>query len=85
MKLPPYCLLSYLNYSENASRLCHGNGTWDSYSNYTLCKALPLMAPDASDAGSRAAADYTFAIYLVGYSLSLVALLIACSAFLYFK
>ena len=40
---------------------------------------------EAETAAPLLVEDYTFIIYLVGYSLSLVALLIACTAFFYFK
>ena len=56
---------------------------------YDNCTPLP---PDDNDvkAGAAAAAatanaDYTEIIYVCGYTLSLVALLIACGMFLYFK
>nr|QRN45474.1 diuretic hormone receptor CRF-DH isoform X2 [Carausius morosus] len=67
--------------SQNASRFCHGNGTWDSYSDYTACPANPEVSPSQLDTG----ADVTSAVYFVGYLLSLIALFIAIWIFLYFK
>ncbi len=80
---------------DNASRACNPDARWHNRSDYSQCKPLRDqvlldIGPDGDDLGlgggdGGGGSDYTFAIYLTGYSLSLVALLIACSAFLYFK
>nr|QRN45475.1 diuretic hormone receptor CRF-DH isoform X3 [Carausius morosus] len=66
--------------SQNATRLCHSNGTWHRYSDYSACMS-PDIGPNNLDIG----ADVTSTLYLVGYSMSLVALSIAIWIFLYFK
>lgn len=63
----------------NAHRICEPDGHWNGYSNYSMCK--PLKDKPVVDEQ----VDYTFYIYLSGYSLSLIALFIACTTFLYFK
>jgi corticotropin releasing hormone receptor 1 len=63
--------------SENATRLCFSNGSWDQYSNYTSCKELsPLEGPEV---------ELTTTIYFIGYTVSLVALLFAVYIFWKFK
>lgn len=63
--------------SENATRLCFANGSWDQYSNYTSCKELsPLEVPEV---------ELTTTIYFIGYTVSLVALLFAVYIFWKFK
>ncbi|XP_063240045.1 diuretic hormone receptor-like isoform X5 [Bacillus rossius redtenbacheri] len=66
---------------QNASRECHANGTWDSYSDYAACVGEPQVSPSHLDTG----VEVTSTMYFVGYALSLVALCIAIWIFLYFK
>ena len=78
-------------FAGNASRFCHADGSWAKKADYDNCTAIEAnQANDAGAAGAAAAAatanaDYTEIIYVCGYTLSLVALLIACGMFLYFK
>ncbi|XP_076386603.1 diuretic hormone 44 receptor 1 isoform X3 [Megachile rotundata] len=64
---------------ENASRLCRPDGTWNNYSNYSLCR--DLREPDI-EGGIEIISTK---IYFVGYSISLFTLIIAVSIFLYCK
>lgn len=66
---------------DNATKVCHGNGTWDEYSNYDSCKAIPEEIPEES----KFEAKESVIIYYFGYCLSLAALCIALGIFLYFK
>ncbi|XP_047112101.1 diuretic hormone receptor-like [Schistocerca piceifrons] len=78
--LPCFAELNGIPYdtSQNASRWCHANGTWDGYSNYSLCRDLSqLPAADRVEVAT--------ALYYAGYTLSLVALSVAVCIFLYFK
>lgn len=70
-------------FTDNASRFCEANGTWNGYSNYTMCKVLHSGETDASQAFM--VQTYSFFIYLCGYSISLIALFIALTTFCYFK
>ena len=75
-------------FAGNASRFCHADGSWAKKADYDNCTALVEAEVKAGGAGAAAAAansDYTEIIYVCGYTLSLVALLIACGMFLYFK
>lgn len=65
------------NTSDNVSRWCHGNGTWN-ITDYSECREvhpMPILQ----------GAEITTTIYFVGYISSLVALTIAMWIFLYFK
>ncbi|RZF33041.1 hypothetical protein LSTR_LSTR012776 [Laodelphax striatellus] len=64
----------------NATRRCLLNGTWDNYTDYTSCKDLSLDQPDLEPG-----IEVTTMIYSAGYALSLIALVVAVSIFLYFK
>ncbi|XP_033220435.1 diuretic hormone receptor-like isoform X4 [Belonocnema kinseyi] len=77
--LPCFEELNGIRYdiNQNASRWCMQNGTWDSYSNYSQClNVLPKM---------EAGVEITTMIYIIGYSLSLISLIVAVSIFLYYK
>ncbi len=82
--------------ADNASRECLPGGVWEDKTNYSQCQ--PLMEAESGGGGAGGGGrgghggaalddggDYTFVVYLTGYSFSLVALLIACSTFVYFK
>ncbi|XP_059084966.1 diuretic hormone receptor-like [Tigriopus californicus] len=71
--------------TKNASRECLSDGTWVSKSNYSMCTVLHLDQTLFNESESVLPHDYSFLIYLVGYSLSLIALFIACGIFFYFK
>jgi len=65
--------------ADNASRFCHANGTWSLYTNYSACRDITNAT--ALETGI----EVTTTLYYVGYTLSLVALILAVSVFLYFK
>lgn len=65
--------------TENASRWCSFDGSWSNYSNYSLCRDVREPAID----GGVEVISTT--IYFVGYSISLLTLIIAVSIFLYCK
>ena len=69
-----YCMW----FSENASRWCWSNGTWDNYSNYSMCRdvRLPTIEPGI---------EITTTLYFIGYSLSLFTLIMAVCIFIYYK
>ncbi|KAG7188235.1 hypothetical protein KM043_016098 [Ampulex compressa] len=64
--------------AENASRWCQANGTWDGYSNYSLCH-------DVRAATVEAGVEITTMLYFVGYTLSLFTLVVAVAIFVYYK
>nr|XP_050849101.1 diuretic hormone receptor-like isoform X1 [Vespula vulgaris] len=78
--LPCFEELNGIRYdnTQNASRWCWLNGTWDSYSNYSSCRDIRPLNIEAD-------VEITTKIYFIGYSLSLCTLAIAVSIFLYFK
>ncbi|ALC40695.1 Dh44-R2 [Drosophila busckii] len=69
--------------TENASRFCHANGSWDNYSNYTSCHQqtgdVP-MVPEFS-----ASVDLPAIIYNCGYFISLATLILGLIIFISFK
>ncbi|KAK5644232.1 hypothetical protein RI129_008077 [Pyrocoelia pectoralis] len=78
--LPCLSQLNGIRYdtTQNASRWCFPNGTWDQYTDYSRCKELYL---DNHAPGVEIATT----IYFVGYSISLIALTIAVFIFWKFK
>ncbi|XP_014234213.1 diuretic hormone receptor-like [Trichogramma pretiosum] len=66
--------------NQEASRWCLEDGSWESYSNYSRCRELKLVSPEAEDG-----VEITTQLYLVGYSLSFVTLLVAVSIYLYYR
>ena len=69
----------------NASRFCGADGEWAVKSNYSECKPVSHESILFADNESGLPEDYSFLIYLVGYSLSLITLCVASSIFCYFK
>ncbi|XP_067129156.1 diuretic hormone receptor-like [Centruroides vittatus] len=69
----------YYDVTQNATRMCEVNGTWAEKANYSGCRALLAVHEDILDI------KYSTTIYYIGYSLSLIALILALSIFLYFK
>lgn len=65
----------------NATRPCYSNGTWADKSNYDSCMPIPEEIPEEAKPDAKEA----LSIYIFGYGLSLVALSIALTIFLYFK
>ncbi|XP_058808840.1 uncharacterized protein LOC131674266 isoform X3 [Phymastichus coffea] len=68
--------------SQNASKWCWANGTWEHYSNYTQCAPL-YDALDESEPTSSV--EVMTRLYLVGYGLSLCSLLVAVAMYLRFR
>nr|CAD7425459.1 unnamed protein product [Timema monikensis] len=69
--------------TENATRMCHANGSWDSYTDYNSCSDMHLMSVEQGIEAVTATTLTT--LYFVGYSISLVAISIAIYIFIYFK
>ncbi|XP_049307900.1 diuretic hormone receptor isoform X2 [Bactrocera dorsalis] len=68
--------------SQNATRFCHANGTWEKYTNYDLCMHLP--APSTVPE-FEPIIELPTIIYYIGYTISLVSLTLAIIVFAYFK
>uniref|UniRef100_A0ABD2WMQ7 G-protein coupled receptors family 2 profile 2 domain-containing protein n=1 Tax=Trichogramma kaykai TaxID=54128 RepID=A0ABD2WMQ7_9HYME len=66
--------------SQNASRLCQDNGSWSNSSNYSQCRELKLVSPESENS-----VEMTTHLYLFGYCLSLLTLLIAVSFYHRFR
>lgn len=68
--------------SQNATRYCHSNGTWDSYTNYSACEHIEQtsVVPEFEPV-----IELPSIIYYVGYTISLVALVLAVTVLIYFK
>ncbi|XP_028982042.1 diuretic hormone receptor [Diachasma alloeum] len=64
--------------SQNASRWCWPNGTWDRYTNYSQCQELKMNIIESG-------VEITTTLYFVGYTLSLSTLIVAVAIFLHFK
>lgn len=77
--LPCFDELNGIRYdsTQNASRWCRIDGIWSNYSNYSLCRNLREPAIEGG------AEVISTTIYFVGYSISLITLIIAVSIFLY--
>lgn len=68
-------------FPENASRFCHANGTWDSYTNYDQCDHVDPI--DEMDILPHV--ELATNIYSAGYTLSLIALSLGLAVFIHFK
>ncbi|KAL9913867.1 diuretic hormone receptor isoform X1 [Glossina fuscipes] len=68
--------------SQNATRYCHSNGTWDIYTNYDKCHNV-MQLPEVPDFAPGI--ELPTYIYCCGYSLSLLFLTLALIVFLSFK
>ncbi|KAH8371260.1 hypothetical protein KR093_006763 [Drosophila rubida] len=64
--------------TENATRYCHANGSWNHYSNYSRC-SVPVV-PEFS-----ASVELPAIIYACGYFISFATLVVALIIFLSFK
>ncbi|XP_022903075.1 diuretic hormone receptor-like isoform X2 [Onthophagus taurus] len=64
---------------ENASKDCLSDGNWAEKANYSKCKEILIIPPEDEETIASSM------IYCVGYSVSLVALVIAIAIFLYYK
>ncbi|KAM8713057.1 hypothetical protein ACLKA7_013383 [Drosophila subpalustris] len=69
--------------TENATRFCHANGTWNHYSNYTSCHQQSGSVPVIPDYSTSA--DLSAIIYACGYFISFATLVVALIIFLSFK
>ncbi|XP_014296611.1 diuretic hormone receptor [Microplitis demolitor] len=80
VKLPCFDQLYGIRYdsSQNASRWCWPNGTWDNRTDYSHCHELKLPVVESS-------VEITTTLYFVGYVLSLSTLIVAVAIFLYYK
>ncbi|KAH0561888.1 diuretic hormone receptor-like isoform X1 [Cotesia glomerata] len=81
VKLPCFDQLHGILYdsSQNASRWCWPNGTWDNRTDYSHCHEL------RSRQVAESSVEITTTLYFVGYSLSLSTLVVAVAIFLYYK
>ncbi|GAB6033343.1 hypothetical protein CHUAL_013110 [Chamberlinius hualienensis] len=76
----PYELRGILyDTSKNARKHCYADGSWANYSDYSDCKPLEDLETNSGEE------ELTRLIYLIGYSASLVAVIIALVIFLNFK
>ncbi|XP_023317021.1 diuretic hormone receptor-like isoform X2 [Trichogramma pretiosum] len=66
--------------SQNASRLCQDDGSWSNSSDYSQCRELKLVSPESENS-----VEMTTHLYLFGYCLSLLTLLIAVSFYHRFR
>ncbi|CAO1304274.1 unnamed protein product [Diamesa tonsa] len=73
--------------SHNATKYCNINGVWDSLTNYDDC--LHIATPNRSctdvDFDIRCSTYLASIVYYVGYSISLIALVLAVIVFINFK
>jgi len=93
------CMSSYgtkrFNTNYNATKLCHGNSIWDTYSDYSECKEQCPVDPYMSGSGLNITwedctyqhdiADISEIIYYIGYTISLITLVGAMIIFLSFR
>ncbi|XP_023225322.1 diuretic hormone receptor-like [Centruroides sculpturatus] len=68
--------------TQNASRGCYSNGTWEEKSDYSSC--IPLLIEEGIFQGLWDVKEAS-TIYFVGYSISLLAVIVALGIFLHFK
>ncbi|KRG03910.1 uncharacterized protein Dmoj_GI19749, isoform J [Drosophila mojavensis] len=69
--------------TENATRYCHANGTWNHYSNYSRCHQQSGSVADVPE--FSASVDLPAIIYAGGYFISFATLVVALIIFLGFK
>ena len=69
----------YFPFSDNITKACLDNGTWDKYTNYTDCLDHPL---NMEEGGVK---EWEIFIFLLGYTVSIITLLVATFIFLYFR
>lgn len=73
--------LNFFVHTENASRFCHANGTWDKYVNYAQCNQIDLT----HGIDTLPHLEYITHIWFAGYTLSLVSLILGIAIFIHFK
>ncbi|KAL9915531.1 diuretic hormone receptor isoform X2 [Glossina fuscipes] len=68
--------------TQNATRYCQANGTWEKYTNYDACMHLPatVTVPEFEPI-----IELPTIIYYIGYTISLISLTMAILVFAYFK
>merc|ERR1719483_243131 len=69
----------YYDTKYNITKACLDNGTWDNYTNYTDCLDHPL---NMEEGGVK---EWEIFIFLLGYTVSIITLLVAIFIFLYFR
>merc|ERR1719483_1031777 len=69
----------FYNTKYNITKACLHNGTWDKYTNYTDCLDHPL---NMEEGGLK---EWEIFIFLLGYTVSIITLLVAIFIFLYFR
>ena len=65
----------------NATRECNASGVWNNFTNYDGCKDIDIVLDESMQQTSY----YSNLIYLVGYLLSLMALSIAITIFVWHR
>uniref|UniRef100_A0A182IPK0 Diuretic hormone receptor n=1 Tax=Anopheles atroparvus TaxID=41427 RepID=A0A182IPK0_ANOAO len=82
--LPCFAELKGVQYdsSQNATRFCNADGSWDNYTDYDRCEHLAQSSPVPS---FEPGIELPTLIYFVGYSISLAALVLAVAVLVYFK
>lgn len=73
---------NYFYFTENATRFCHINGQWDNYTNYDLCHHVVESSPRNE---FDTLVEVPIFIYITGYIISLIALIISVVIFTKFK
>lgn len=68
-------------HTENASRFCYANGTWDNYANYDQCDQIDLTY----GIETLPHLERITHIWTAGYTLSLVSLILGIAIFIHFK
>lgn len=66
-------------FAENATRYCQLNGEWDNYTNYNQCHHV------AVEDEFELSVELPTIIYYVGYTISLISLLLAVLIFVHFR
>ena len=72
----------YGAYTDNATRYCHTDGSWDNYTNYDLCEHVH---ESSAVSNFEPVIELPTIVYYTGYSISLISLTLAVGVFVYFK
>ncbi|GAB0096162.1 diuretic hormone receptor [Sergentomyia squamirostris] len=68
---------------QNATRFCQLNGEWDNYTNYNQCHHVPVSSSIQEE--FELSVELPTIIYYVGYTISLISLLLAVLIFVHFR
>ncbi|XP_059620358.1 diuretic hormone receptor [Phlebotomus argentipes] len=68
---------------QNATRYCQLNGEWDNYTNYNQCHHVPVSSSMQEE--FELSVELPTIIYYVGYTISLISLLLAVLIFVHFR